>query len=88
MGGAKPHYAAPPGTGPAGETCRRCARSTYGRDPRPFKQGIRMFCGIVPWGLKAPIRPGSPACAQFVPTAGVAKGAPLNGSGGNGRASW
>src|SRR5258708_34516181 len=58
-------YAAPPGTGPAGETCKTCLHYTHGGS------GNRKFpkCGLMRplWthGPGTDIKASSPACAKF-----------------------
>lgn len=59
----KQGYASPPGSGPAGETCRSCAH--YCR----VQGGVKTYpkCGLVKWshGPGTDIKARAPACAQW-----------------------
>jgi hypothetical protein len=59
-------YAAPPGSGPEGATCRTCEHKTYSDlHNRPPKH---MKCGLTQWtsGDATSIRAGTPACVRYV----------------------
>jgi len=57
-------YAAPPGTGPAGETCKTCAHITHKRMAKAYiKCGLMM--AVWTGGPGTDIKAGSPACAKW-----------------------
>ncbi|MEO5336893.1 MAG: hypothetical protein H7841_08365 [Magnetospirillum sp. WYHS-4] len=62
-------YAARPGGGPQGETCKTCRHRTgHGRGRTYHKCGL-VKCGLVKWtfGAGTDIKVGSPACQFWEP---------------------
>lgn len=59
-------YAAPPGTGPAGETCRTCHHKTGVRHARKY---LKCALEFHRWtnGPGTDIKAGSPACSRWEP---------------------
>ena len=60
-------YAAPPGSGPEGQTCKQCRHKTTGGNPGSSKQFIKCELRRDTWthGPGTDILAGSPACSKF-----------------------